>query len=138
MQTAAACTWSADGLSTPLARTLMDSDPGRGMGRLRASGYGLVSGLCLSGLLVGCGVWLVVIDTPTYRFVVRLFGDKLFLREVVETWGVLTPVLFIALQALQVIVSPIPGEATGLLGGHLFRRPLRVFFSTIRPAPRSL
>src|SRR2546430_9989864 len=71
MQTAAACTWSADGLPTPLARTLMDSDPGRGMGRLRASGYGRVSGLCLSGLLVAGGVWLVVVDTPTYRFVVR-------------------------------------------------------------------
>src|SRR2546430_2893465 len=138
MQTAAACIWSADGLPTPLARTLMDSDPGRGMGRLRASGYGLVSGLCLSGLLVAGGVWLVVIDTPTYRFVVRLFGDKPFLREVVETWGVLTPGRFIGLQALQVIVSPIPGEATGLLGGYLFGQRLGVLYSTIRPAPRSL
>ncbi|PYN30673.1 MAG: hypothetical protein DMD98_18720 [Candidatus Rokuibacteriota bacterium] len=109
----------------------MDSDPGRGMGRLRASGYGLVSGLCLSGLLVAGGVWLVVIDTPTYRFVVRLFGDKPFLREVVETWGVLTPVLFIALQALHVILSPIPGEATGLLGGYLFGERLGFFYSTI-------
>src|SRR2546429_8345830 len=91
MQTAAACTWSADGLSTPLARTLMDSDPGRGMGRLRASGYGLVSGLCLSGLLVGCGVWLGGIDTPTYRVVGRLFGGKPVLRGGGGTGGGVTP-----------------------------------------------
>src|SRR2546430_12702695 len=107
MQTAAACTWSADGLPTPLARTLMDSDPGRGMGRLRASGYGLVSGLCLSGLLVGCGVWLVVIDTPAYRVVVPPFWGKLVLREGAETWGGLTPVLFLPLSALPVNVFPI-------------------------------
>ena len=30
--------------------------------------------------------------------------------------------IFIALQALQVVVSPIPGEATGILGGYLLQQ----------------
>src|SRR5205814_1073408 len=38
---------------------------------------------------------------------------------------------FILLQALQVIISPIPGEATGLLGGYLFGEWLGLFYSTI-------
>src|SRR3989454_4728645 len=76
----------------------------------RGSGYGWFAGLCVSGLLVTYGVWLVVVDAPTYRFVIRLFEDEPFLRAVLEELGVLAPVLFIALQTLQVIMSPIPGE----------------------------
>jgi uncharacterized membrane protein YdjX (TVP38/TMEM64 family) len=35
------------------------------------------------------------------------------------------------LQALQVILSPIPGEATGFLGGYLFGESLGLLYSTI-------
>lgn len=45
-------------------------------------------------------------------------------RENLRTWidslGPLAPLGFILLQALQVVVAPIPGEATGFLGGFLF------------------
>src|SRR5437870_4712356 len=99
--------------------------------RARGSGYGWFAGLCVSGLLVAYGVWLVVIDAPTYRFVVRLFEDEPFLRAVLQELGVLAPVLFIALQTLQVIMSPIPGEATGLLRGYLFGEWLGLCYSTI-------
>lgn len=109
----------------------MDGDPTRRKGPSRASFYGWGAGLCLSGLLVSYGVWLVVIDAPTYRFVVRLFGDQQFLRALLVEWGVLAPVLFIALQTLQVIIAPIPGEATGFLGGFLFGEWLGLFYSTI-------
>ncbi len=109
----------------------MDSEPGQDKGPSRASGYGWGVGLCLSGLLVTYGVWLVVTDAPTYRFEVRLFEDKQFLRQLLEQWGVLAPVLFTALQALQVIISPIPGEATGFLGGYLFGEWRGLFYSTL-------
>src|SRR6059036_3062458 len=65
------------------------------------------------------------------RFVVRLFEDEPFLRAVLQELGVLAPVLFIALQTLQVIMSPIPGEATGFLGGYLFGEWLGLCYSTI-------
>src|SRR5216117_1386047 len=97
----------------------------------KTRGYGWFAGLCVSGLLVTYGVWRVVVDAPTYRFVVRLFEDEPFLRAVLEELGVLAPVLFIALQTLQVILSPIPGEATGFLGGYLFGERLGFVYSTI-------
>src|SRR2546425_326073 len=47
-------------------------------------------------------------------------------------WGVLAPLVFIVIQALQVIIiAPIPGEVTGLLGGFIFRQWLGFFYSTL-------
>ena len=87
--------------------------------------------LGVSGLLVAGCAWLVWTDAPIYQFLVRLYVDKLFLKRTLREWGVLAPVIFIALQALQVVVSPIPGEATGILGGYLFGQWLGLLYSSI-------
>jgi uncharacterized membrane protein YdjX (TVP38/TMEM64 family) len=87
--------------------------------------------LGLSALLIGGCVWLVVSDAPLYRFLLRLYVDKHFLKATLREWGVLAPVIFILLQATQVVVSPIPGEATGFLGGYLFGEWLGFIYSTI-------
>ena len=84
-----------------------------------------------SGLFIAGGVWLVWTNAPLYQFIARLYVDKLFLKQTLREWGVLAPVVFIALQALQVILSPIPGEATGILGGYLFGQWLGLLYSTI-------
>jgi uncharacterized membrane protein YdjX (TVP38/TMEM64 family) len=76
-------------------------------------------------------VWLVVTDAPSYRLVLRLFEDRVFLKNFLREWSVLAPVIFICLQALQVVISPIPGEATGFLGGYLFGEWLGLIYSTI-------
>lgn len=85
----------------------------------------------LGALAVGYGVWLAATDAPVYRFIVHLYLDKQFLKQTLREWGILAPVLFIVLQALQVVVSPIPGEATGFLGGYLFGEPLGLVYSTV-------
>lgn len=76
-------------------------------------------------------IWLVWHDAPLLRFLVRLYRDKSFLGETVASWGWMAPVVFIAIQALQVIVSPIPGEMTGPVGGALFGVWWAVVYSTI-------
>jgi uncharacterized membrane protein YdjX (TVP38/TMEM64 family) len=76
-------------------------------------------------------VWLVTTDAPLVRFVVRLYQDKTFLKDTVAAWGWLAPVVFMAIQALQVIISPIPGEITGPVGGALFGTLWGVIYSTI-------
>jgi len=76
-------------------------------------------------------VWLVVTDAPLVRFLVRLYQDKHFLKETVRAWGVMAPAVFVAIQALQVIISPIPGEITGPVGGALFGTLWGVIYSTI-------
>ena len=62
---------------------------------------------------------------------VRLYSDKRFLKQTLRQWGILAPVIFIALQALQVIIAPIPGEVTSILGGYLFGEGLGFIYSTL-------
>ena len=88
----------------------------------------------LAGVLAlshGVVVWLVVADAPVVRFVVRLYHDNAFLKETVASWGWAAPLIFIALQALQVIISPIPGEVTGPVGGALFGTGWAIVYSTV-------
>jgi uncharacterized membrane protein YdjX (TVP38/TMEM64 family) len=95
----------------------------------RRVGWGIALGV--SALIVGYATWLVWTDAPLYQFVVRLYADKLFLKRTLREWGMLAPVIFIVVQASQVVVSPIPGEATGILGGYLFGQWLGLLYSTI-------
>ena len=90
----------------------------------------LIGGLIVAALCGYCA-WLVYTDAPAYRFLVRLYVDKKFLKQTLKQWGILAPIIFMALQALQVIVSPIPGEATGFLGGYLFGEWLGLLYSMI-------
>ena len=89
-----------------------------------------IGGLAAVALIAYCA-WLVYSDAPVYRFLVRLYVDKKFLKSTLKQWGFLAPLLFMALQALQVVFSPIPGEATGFLGGYLFGEWLGLLDSTI-------
>ncbi len=90
-----------------------------------------VIALGVSGLLIAGCAWLVWTNAPLYQFLVRLYADKHFLKTTLREWGVLAPVVFVALQSVQVIFSPIPGEATGILGGYLFGQWLGFLYSTV-------
>jgi uncharacterized membrane protein YdjX (TVP38/TMEM64 family) len=79
--------------------------------------------------LIGGCAWLILTDAPVYQLLVRLYSDKRFLKETLREWGALAPLIFIGLQALQVIVAPIPGEITGILGGYLFGQWLGLAYS---------
>jgi uncharacterized membrane protein YdjX (TVP38/TMEM64 family) len=46
--------------------------------------------------------------------------DPTGLREFLDGFGRWTPAVFVALQAAQVIVAPIPGQLLGLAAGYLF------------------
>jgi uncharacterized membrane protein YdjX (TVP38/TMEM64 family) len=82
-------------------------------------------------LALGLIIWLVVTDSPIVRMIVRLYHDKYFLRDSVAAWGWMAPLVFIGIQAMQVIIAPIPGEITGPVGGALFGTLWGVIYSTI-------
>lgn len=42
------------------------------------------------------------------------------LVELVQSWGIFAPLLYILLQILQTVVAPIPGQVVGSIGGFLF------------------
>ncbi len=97
------------------------------------------------------GRWLLVLATASVLVVVvalllALFWSYLgpwiddwskFLtsKEKVRAWilsyGAWAPLVFVAIQAIQVVVAPIPGEATGFLGGYLFGIPYGFLLSTV-------
>lgn len=51
---------------------------------------------------------------------VPFLTDPVELREFVLGFGVWAPVVFVAIQAAQVVVAPVPGQVTGVAGGYLF------------------
>lgn len=91
--------------------------------------WGLGIGVLATAL--GLVIWLVATEAPIVRFTVRLYRDNVFLKETVAAWGWAAPIVFIAIQALQVIISPIPGEITGPVGGALFGTFWGVVYSTV-------
>lgn len=50
----------------------------------------------------------------------RLFGSEDAVQEMVTDWGPWGPLIFLLINALQVVVAPIPGTAVGVAGGYLF------------------
>jgi hypothetical protein len=73
----------------------------------------IIGGAILAAFVAACG-WLVLTDAPAYQFLVRLYMDKRFLKHTLREWGVLAPVIFMGLQALQVIIPEVirPVEET--------------------------
>jgi uncharacterized membrane protein YdjX (TVP38/TMEM64 family) len=82
--------------------------------------------LLILSALIGGATW-VLYETGVIGF----FLDKkklLHLLNSMKPWDV---VLFVLLQAAQVIVAPIPGEVTGLAGGYLYGPIMGVIWSTL-------
>jgi uncharacterized membrane protein YdjX (TVP38/TMEM64 family) len=61
----------------------------------------------------------------------HLFSDRDRIKTFVASFGSWAPVIFILIQILQVIFAPIPGEATGFIGGFLFGTVKGFLYSSI-------
>lgn len=46
--------------------------------------------------------------------------DRDKVKDFIISFGAMAPLIFIIIQVLQVIFAPLPGEATGFIGGYLF------------------
>jgi uncharacterized membrane protein YdjX (TVP38/TMEM64 family) len=72
---------------------------------------------------IAAAVGVAVLAVGLYVFVSRYAGF-LTNAEALRTWldqfGVFAPIVFIGLQALQVVVAPIPGQVVALVAGFLF------------------
>ena len=70
---------------------------------------------------------LVLYEAGAFRF----FMSRERLRAFIDSLGMWGFAGFILLQVVQVVAAPIPGEATGLLGGYLYGPLIGVLLSTI-------
>ena len=79
--------------------------------------------------LLGYGVLLLAVCLLLYYYhdahrgvarILHFFSNRERLKEFIDSFGWYAPLIFIGLQALQVIAAPVPGELTGFIGGYLF------------------
>ena len=87
----------------------------------KATANKLKISLILALIVLGFGVFWFRIPiwekiTDLYRF----FSDREKIRLLISSFGASAPPVFMLVQILQVIFAPVPGEATGFIGGYLF------------------
>lgn len=70
-------------------------------------------------VLVALGVAVVGLYAAARRFVPFVF-DPEALRLWIDQFGLFAPLVFVSVQALQVVVAPIPGQVVALIAGYLF------------------
>ena len=69
--------------------------------------------------------------TTTISQLKHLPTEGAALRARILAYGAIAPLLFIILQTAQVVVAPIPGEASGFLGGYVFGALPGFVYSTL-------
>ena len=86
-------------------------------------------------VLLGIGLYSFLFSSHPvivkYRDLARFYSSKREVKRFLARFGSYAPLVFITLQALQVVIAPVPGEATGFLGGMLFGTWLSFIYSTI-------
>jgi len=60
-----------------------------------------------------------------------VFSDRERIKNFINSFGAGAPAVFIIIQILQVLFIPVPGEATGFIGGFLFGTVKGFLFSSI-------
>jgi uncharacterized membrane protein YdjX (TVP38/TMEM64 family) len=84
-----------------------------------------------TGLLAGTAYlhwdWLLVHFHRYYD----LLLDNQRISGFITSFGVAAPFMFILIQILQVVIAPVPGEATGFIGGYLFGAMPGFLYSTV-------
>jgi uncharacterized membrane protein YdjX (TVP38/TMEM64 family) len=88
----------------------------------------------VGSLCVVAGLFLYFSANPAvakYRDLARFYSNRKEVKAFLNSFGPYAPIPFIVLQALQVVFAPVPGEATGFLGGYVFGTWLGFLYSTI-------
>lgn len=94
-------------------------------GKYKILAAAVVCILALLGYLFRIPLW----EEITWYY--NLFSDRELIKDFITSFGVGAPVVFIITQILQVMFAPIPGEATGFIGGYLFGTAKGFLYSTI-------
>jgi uncharacterized membrane protein YdjX (TVP38/TMEM64 family) len=92
--------------------------------------------LVISGLLLHF-LWGESLLTRALFHLEDVMNNGSRVRDTILSHGVLAPIMFMILQALQVLFAPVPGEATGILGGYLFGAWPSFIYSSIALAAGS-
>jgi len=81
--------------------------------------------ICLA-VIFGGGTWFFI-----HYDLIQFFTNREKTIEFINSFGPLSVVVFIGLQILQVLFAPVPGEATGFIGGYIYGSVLGTLYSTV-------
>ncbi|MBI4380429.1 MAG: TVP38/TMEM64 family protein [candidate division NC10 bacterium] len=87
--------------------------------------------MLLAGILFAIVAFNGWFALDRYRELLEFYANRKAIAQYIKDAGPYGPIVFIMLQALQVVAAPIPGEATGILGGYLFGTLPGLIYSTI-------
>lgn len=76
-------------------------------------------------------VLLVAVGVRTVGPLTRLVGNAAAFGEYLHSFGAWGSLVFVLIQALQVIIAPIPGELTQLAGGLVYGTWWGTFYSSV-------
>jgi len=74
---------------------------------------------------------LFVVGTVLVQRHFAFLTDADALREFIRGYGILAPFVLVVLQALQVVVAPIPGQVLAVVAGYLFGAWWGTFYNMI-------
>lgn len=82
-------------------------------------------------LIVGGLLGIIAVVTVSAWWVDLPLFDPVWLQSWIEATGPAAPVVFVLLQALQVVFAPIPGQLLAGVGGYLFGSTLGTLYSML-------
>ncbi|MGE5172767.1 MAG: TVP38/TMEM64 family protein [Betaproteobacteria bacterium] len=85
----------------------------------------------LTGIIIFCAVVIGLLYLLFPLGLARYFTDKKLLMHIIQEHRAYAALIFIGLQALQVVAAPVPGEVTGFVGGIIFGAVWGVIYSTV-------
>ena len=85
-----------------------------------------IAGLAVFGA-VAAGIFYLLFPLG----VVEYFTNRHLLTHFITEHRTNAAVIFVGLQALQVVAAPVPGEVTGFVGGFFFGKAMGILYSTI-------
>lgn len=97
--------------------------------RHRSLLIGIAIGSCVILVLLAWFFWDSLSDWWRAAYVV--LSDREAIKAFVQDFGAAGPFVFVAIQIGQVLLAPIPGEATGFIGGYLFGTGWGFVYSSI-------
>ena len=89
------------------------------------AGIALGAAALIAGLLYRLEIWQAAAR------LYAIISDRQRMQDFIASFGVGAPAIFIGMQVLQVVFAPVPGEATGFIGGYLFGTWQGFLYSTV-------
>ncbi len=91
----------------------------------------IILAILLLAILVALLYWYYQGEWRELFFRFKYFFSFKRLRDFILSFGAYSAVVFVLIQALQVVFAPVPGEITGFVGGYLYGKIAGTLLSTV-------